>query len=157
MTIAFTMTFPWASRKKLHDYEHFYDDCFVKRQFSPELSACPKPDCEDATAMTKAISTLQAGCLTAQACADPTCADAIKAVLAAHDLCPEDKLPNNLEVALHDHEEPCEAQLCNSAEAAFDPYSQSCGADVTPTASAASGFAFLVTMLALSFAVLISP
>jgi hypothetical protein len=159
---------PTGIEKKLHDYEHFYDDCFVKRQFDAELTTCPKVDCSDATAMTKAIATLQApgNCNTTQACADTTCANAIKIVLAVHDLCPEDKLPNNLETALHDYEEPCEAQLCNTAEKAFDPYAQTCGTTTTvgPTdASAAGGFgsqtAFLVTTsLALTLAVLlISP
>merc|ERR1719213_108146 len=103
--------------------------------------------------MTEAIAVLQGGCTTTAACADKTCSDAIKIVLAVHDLCPEDKLPNNLEVALHDHEEPCEAQLCNSAPAAFDPYADTCGGapgpkSETPSASTASGFgsqeAFLV-------------
>jgi len=104
---------------------------------------------------------LQAGCLTTQACADSVCSGAIKTVLMAHDVCPEKKLPNNLEDALHNHEEPCEAQLCNTAEAAFDPYADSCGgADVSSggnDVSAASGFgsqvAFLVTTLALPLAV----
>merc|ERR1711988_1085718 len=113
--------------KKLHDYEQFYDDCYVKRQFNPSLSNCPAVDCADATAMTKAIATLQAGCKTKEACADKTCSDAIKIVLAAHDLCPESSLPNNLEDALHDYEEPCDEQLCNTAEKAFDPHTDLCG------------------------------
>jgi len=149
---------PMGIEKTLHDYEHFYDDCFIKRQFNPALSVCPKVDCSDAKALTEAIATLQAGCATAAACADSTCSDAMKVVLTAHDVCPEKDLPNNLEVALHDHEEPCEDQLCNTAEAAFDPYAESCGEeDSTPVTSAASGFgsqvAFLVTMLALPLAV----
>jgi hypothetical protein len=154
---------PTGIEKKLHDYEHFYDDCFVKRQFDPTLGKCPAVDCSDAKAMTQAIATLQTGCTTTQACADPTCAAAIKTVLMAHDVCPEENLPNNLEVALHDHEEPCEAQLCNTAEAAFDPYADPCGAVVTaPDANAASRFgsqeSFLITTLAFPLAVvLISP
>jgi len=161
---------PTGIEKKLHDYEHFYNDCFIKRQFNPSLGACPKVDCKDSKAMTQAIATLQAGCKTKTACADKTCADAIKIVLAVHDLCAESQLPNNLEVALHDHEEPCEEQLCNTAAAAFDPYADKCGASgsgstattLAPEASAAGGFgsqeAFLVTTLALPLAVLlISP
>jgi len=160
---------PTGIEKKLHDYEEFYDDCFVKRQFDPDLSACPEVDCKDSTALTKAVATLQAGCQTATACADKTCGDAIKTVLAAHDWCPESDLPNNLEDALHDHEEACEAQLCNTAEAAFDPYADSCGdmptpaptetEEAPPTASDASRFAsqaFFVTTLVASCGVLIS-
>merc|ERR1719262_250282 len=107
-----------------------HDDCFVKRQFNSALGACPTVDCNDATAMTKA-------------CADSTCSAAIKTVLMAHDVCPEENLPNNLEVALHDHEEPCETQLCNTAGGAFNPNDDPCGevaAAATPDTSAASGF-----------------
>jgi len=130
----------------------------VKRQFNPALTVCAKVDCEDSTAMTKAVATLQSGCATKQACSDQTCADAIKTVLMAHDTCPEGKLPNNLEAALHDHEEPCESVLCNTAEAAFDPYSSPCGAVTTndETASGASGFGFFMAVLALPLAVLLN-
>jgi len=151
---------PTGIEKKLHDYEHFYDDCFIKRQFNPALGACPQVDCGDATAMTKAIATLQAGCATKSACADSTCSAAIKTVLMAHDVCPEDKLPNNLEVALHDHEEPCETQLCNTAGGAFNPNDDPCGETAatanSPDTSAASGFGsqetFFVATLALPLA-----
>jgi len=154
---------PTDIEKKLHAYEHFYSDCFVKRQFDPDLTVCPKVDCNDATAMTQAIATLQAGCTTSAACADSECAKAVKIVLMAHDTCSEDLLPNNLETALHDHEEPCEAQLCNTAEEAFDPYAASCekkdGTEAKDV-SAASGFAsqkgFLVTIGVASCGVLIS-
>merc|ERR1711869_171913 len=103
--------------------------------------------------MGKAVAVLQAGCKTAAACADKTCADAMKVVLMAHDVCDEKDLPNNLEVALHDYEEPCEAQLCNSAPAAFNPYDKVCSNIPGSRTSAARGFgsqaAFLVTALAL--------
>jgi hypothetical protein len=151
---------PTGIEQKLHDYEHFYNDCYVKRQFDPDLSACPAVECADQTSMTNAVATLQAGCTTTQACADSTCSNAIKLVLAAHDLCPENVLPNNLEVALHDHEEPCEAQLCNTAGGAFDPNDVACQGTAPGTSndvSAASGFgsqkAFLVTMSMLSLVV----
>merc|ERR1719265_2507034 len=164
---------PTGIEKTLHDYEHFYDDCFVKRQFDADLGKCPAVDCSDSEAMIKAVTILQAGCITSAACADKTCADAIKVVLAAHDLCDEKKLPNNLEDALHDHEDPCEAQLCNTADAAFDPYADLCGVTdgdkkgsttakpnaIEGNASAAAGLGsqkgFLVTMLALPLAALL--
>jgi len=118
---------PADIEKALHHYEQFYDDCFILRQFDPDLSACPAVDCTDQTALTTAIQTLQDGCTTVEACADSTCAAAIKTVLMAHDTCAESQLPNNLETALHDHEDPCEAQLCNTAPAKFDPYDDCCG------------------------------
>ena len=51
-------------------------------------------------------------------------------VLAAHDTCSKNQLPDSLEDALHNYEEACEAQLCNTAGAAFDPYADSCSANV---------------------------
>jgi len=147
---------PTGIEKKLHDYEHFYEDCFVKRQFDPNLLKCPDVDCNDAQALTEAIATLQGGCTTAVTCAQATCAAAIKTVLMAHDVCPEKDLPNNLETALHDHEVPCKAVLCNSADAAFNPYSDPCAVG---TADAARGLGFrealLVTMLAVLLAVFV--
>jgi hypothetical protein len=145
---------PTGIEKKLHDYEHFYTDCFVKRQFSAALSQCPTVDCANAQAMTAAITTLQGGCKSAQLCASTACSAAIKTVLMAHDTCPENKLPNNLETALHDYEGHCAAQLCNSASAAFDPYDEKCSANVV-----SGGFGsrdnLLVTTSVLPLAVLL--
>jgi hypothetical protein len=147
---------PTGIEKKLHDYEHYYDDCFIKRQFDPKLKKCPNVDCSNSKALTEAIATLQAGCRTTQTCAEATCSAAIKTVLMAHDICPESSLPNNLETALHDHEEPCEDQLCNSGDAVFDPYDTRCKADISAASALGSWEAFLATVLALPLAVLIS-
>jgi len=123
---------PTGIEKKLHDYEHFYDDCMIKRQFSAALKVCPSVTCSDGASLTSAISALQGGnCNTTLGCADAACSAAIKTVLMAHDTCPEKSLPNNLEVALHDFEAACDAQLCNTASAAFDPYAESCSASVS--------------------------
>jgi len=144
---------PTGIEKKLHDYEHFYEDCFVKRQFDPNLLKCPDVDCNDAQALTEAIATLQGGCTTAVTCAQATCAAAIKTVLMAHDVCPEKDLPNNLETALHDHEVPCKAVLCNSADAAFNPYSDPCAVG---TADAARGLGFREALLVTTLAVILA-
>lgn len=137
----------------LHDYEHYYDDCFVERQYDENLSACPEVDCTDSVALTSAVQKLQSGCDTEELCAESECAAAIKTVLMAHDTCSEDDLPNNIETALHEHEGPCEAQLCNTASAAFNPYDQPCQVNTEKDAPA-SGFgiqeAFLVTALLLA-------
>jgi hypothetical protein len=123
---------PTGVEKKLHEYEHFYTDCHVQRQFDTSLPACAGVTCTDQTAMTNAIQTLQAGnCNSTQECQASACSDAIKLVLMAHDTCAETQLPNNLEVALHDFEDVCAAQLCNSAPAVFDAYDQNCLASVS--------------------------
>jgi len=124
---------PTNIEKDFHDYEHFYDNCMVKRQFNANLGQCPAVTCTDQTTMTNQVAALKlAGnnCNTTSGCAVKVCADAIKVVLAAHDTCSKNQLPDSLEDALHNYEEACEAQLCNTAGAAFDPYADSCSANV---------------------------
>jgi len=145
---------PADIEKTLHDYEAFYSDCFVKRQFDDHLSACPAVDCNDAAALTAAISLLTGNCLTEEACAAEDCSAAIKTVLMAHDTCPENLLPNNLETALHNHEDPCHEVLCNSASGPFDPYLDACSAEVGAASGLRSWEAFLVTTSALLLALL---
>lgn len=158
---------PMGIEKKLHDYEHFYSDCYIKRQFNPSLKACPAVVCTNAQAMTTAIATLQTAnkCNTKAKCASSDCSAAIKLVLMAHDTCSEKQLPNNLETALHDYEDHCEAELCNSASAAFDPCNEKCAGPTTAVCAKGStsseqtsgGFgskgSFLVTISALIVAV----
>jgi len=116
---------PTDIEKALHDFEHNYDDCFVKRQYNSALSACPAVTCSSQAPLNQAIVDLDAGCNTKSLCdASATCKAAIKTVLMYHDTCPEDSLPDTIERALHDYEEPCEDHLCNSASAAFDPYAE---------------------------------
>jgi len=130
---------PTDIEKTLHDYEDYYTDCFVKRQYDPDLSNCPAVDCNNAQFLSQAIQVVQGGCSTNVSCADSTCSAAIKTVLMSHDTCPEDKLPDNTEKALHDHEEPCAAQLCNSADAAFDPYDAKCVIDAVEQLAGVGG------------------
>jgi hypothetical protein len=147
---------PTGIEQKLHDYEHYYEDCFIKRQYDADLTACPAVTCGDMQALTTAANTLQGGCSTVLECQATACSNAMKTVLMAHDTCNENQLPDNIEKALHDHEEPCAAQLCNTASSAFDPYATPCTAE----ANVASGFgsleAFLVKTLALPLAMFIS-
>merc|ERR1712107_129084 len=95
------------------------------------------------------------GCATTTACAAAGCSAAIKIVLMAHDTCPENKLPNNLENALHDYEDACSAQLRNSAAAAFDPYSEKCKATTQVVSGVGGQVSLLVTTFALPLVVLL--
>jgi len=146
---------PSGIEKKLHDYEHFYTDCFVKRQFNAKLTQCAKVTCTDSVAMTNAIVTLKACAKTKAACAATACAAAVKVVLMAHDTCSEKQLPTDLETALHDYEEPCEDELCNSAAAAFDPYATKCSASTVSSGGFGSQDSLLVTTFALPLAALL--
>jgi len=147
---------PTGVEKDLHIYEHFYDDCMIKRQYNKALSNCPAVTCTDQTAMTNAIAKLQSGaCNTTLNCAMADCSAAIKVVLMAHDTCAEKQLPNNLEVALHDFEGTCAAQLCNTAGAAFDPYDDKCSAKVSSSDAVGSWHTFSMPVSILPLAALV--
>jgi hypothetical protein len=153
---------PTNIEQALHDFEHNYDDCFIKRQYNAALSACPAVTCTDQTPLNNAIVALGNGCNTKTLCdSTATCKDAIKKVLMYHDICPEDSLPDTIERALHDYEEPCEDQLCNSAPAAFDPYadvsdsSEYCVGKISSRAVGSQDSLFFAA-LALPLAVLMS-
>jgi hypothetical protein len=114
---------PEDMEKLMHDYEHYYDDCIIPRQYNPSLGDCtPVKDsegrCKDKQAMTDAIAKLDADCGTS--CADAACVSTIQLVLMAHDTCPEEDLPEAIEYSLHDHEVVCENYLCNSATEMID-------------------------------------
>merc|ERR1712070_208773 len=60
---------PAGIEKLLHDYEHYYDDCIVARQFNPALGQCPEVDCNNQASLTNAANTLEQCATTAEACA----------------------------------------------------------------------------------------
>jgi len=49
---------PTSVEKRLHFYEGFYDDCFIKRQHDPELDACPEVACADEKGLRAAMDDL---------------------------------------------------------------------------------------------------
>jgi len=136
---------PTDIEKDLHVYEEFYQDCFIKRQYDSGLSNCPAVTC-GGNEVTTAVSKLNACGTSPTACAQTDCSAAMKTVLMAHDTCPEDTLPDNLEKSLHDHEVFCAAELCNSAEAAFDPYDDPCSAETSGGATRQPAF-LVMTLL----------
>jgi len=116
---------PEAAEKVLHDFEDVYEDCWIPRQYDPELQNCPEVQCDDSDLFTKAAETLEsAGC--SSACDSDECKTAIQTILMGHDTCDEDALPIVVEKALHDYEDACEAVLCNSGTTTYDPSKESC-------------------------------
>jgi len=149
---------PADIEKILHEYEIFYQDCFIRRQYDPDLAQCPAVTCSNEQSLSDATATLLACEKTTAACAaGSTCASAVKTVLMAHDTCPEKNLPDDLEQGLHNYEDPCAAELCNAGvTAVFDAYAQQCTAETSGASGFESHGIFLVTTLTLSLAVLFS-
>ena len=110
---------PLLVETKIHDYESFYEDCEIRRQFDSDLDACPTIDCNNIlTDMGNIVTEMsEANCDTT--CSSATCKEKYQKMLTAHDTCEEDELPTALETTLHDYEEACEANLCNTSPAAF--------------------------------------
>ena len=98
----------------IHDFEQYYDDCEISRQYDSSLEDCPAVSCPNVlTDLANANETLTSNnCGTD--CSSATCKDTFQRVLMAHDTCEENQLPTNLEVGLHSFEHSCEANLCNS-------------------------------------------
>merc|ERR1711953_547133 len=134
---------PAGLEKKLHAWEAYYTDCKIKRQYNPDLVACPAAKCDGYKQLQDITAKLFTdGCDNKSTCDSSTeCQAGIKDVLIAHDDCPESALPNFLEMALHDHEDSCADHLCNhpGTTAVFDPYDEPCSAEASD-ASDASGF-----------------
>ena len=116
---------PPAAEKALHDYEDFYEDCHIPRQYDVSLPNCASVSCKNPQLFLDAVSTLKANnCNTT--CTSNICTTAIQTVLMGHDTCEEDELPQSAEEALHDYEEVCEDQLCNTVTKIYDPEEEHC-------------------------------
>jgi hypothetical protein len=147
---------PIGLEKKLHAWEAYYTDCKIKRQYNPALGACPQAKCDSYTTLQDITAKLFIdGCDNKAICdSSAECKAGIKDVLIAHDDCPESKLPNFLEMALHDHEDSCADHLCNhpTTKAVFNPFDEPCSAEASD-ASDASGFRSPAALLVITSAV----
>ena len=119
---------PAAAEKALHDFEDYYEDCEIARQYDSKLTNCPQVDCHDRKAFTDAADVL-ANNQCNVTCNSNICKGAIRTVLMAHDTCDEDDVPESVEKALHDYEEACEDYLCNSRTKVYDPRTEVCPGD----------------------------
>merc|ERR1711959_179403 len=117
---------PESNEKAIHDFEEKYEDCFIPRQFNPDLSACPKVDCKASDSFTKAAETLAASACDTS-CASDECKTAFQTILSGHDNCEEDDLPSGVEKALHDYEDACKDVLCNTRSTPYNPDEEVCG------------------------------
>ncbi len=104
---------------ELHEFEAFYDDCYIKRQFDSDLSSCPKIECSDALTTDKDIVTEMETNTCNTDCSSNACKTRFQRMLMYHDTCGENQMPTNLEQGMHTYEAKCESNLCNTAEAEF--------------------------------------
>jgi hypothetical protein len=127
---------PLTVETKIHDYESFYEDCEIRRQFDSDLLACPTIDCNNIlTDMGNIVTEMsEANCNTD--CSSATCKEKYQKMLMAHDTCEEDQLPTALEKTLHDLEEACENNLCNTSPAVFTLDTSVCSPPPSPATKA---------------------
>ena len=138
---------PASLETTLHDYENFYEDCEVARQFDDDLSPCPAVTCSTAKDDLASVTTdLQTATCNTD-CSSATCKTLFQKVLMAHDSCEEDELPSAIEKTLHDYEEKCENQFCNSASKAFTLDDGTCPAHSGAAAQRALSLAAIVAAI----------
>ena len=133
----------------IHDFEEFYEDCAIARQYDASLKPCPAVACATAkTSLAKADETMKNNSCSAS-CKSKTCSDTFKQIVRAHDDCDESLLPTAVEKALHDYEDACENELCNIVEKEFSldfstcPAVSGARANAAGAALLAAGAAFL--------------
>ena len=140
---------PGALGHTIHEFENFYDDCKIARQFDASLKMCPTVACASAsTSLATADQTLATNNCSSS-CTSEICSTTFQQIVRAHDTCNEDALPAAVEKALHSYEEICEDQLCNVVEKEFNLDFSTCPADSGTRANVAgatllaAGAAFL--------------
>ena len=110
---------PHDVEHELHDFEAYYEDCHVKRQFDSDLSSCPAVDCSNVLTTDGNIVAEMGSYNCNDDCSSNECKTRFQKMLMFHDTCAENQLPTDLEKGMHDYEENCESHLCNTASAAF--------------------------------------
>ena len=108
----------------IHQYEDFCLNCEAGSQYNATLPPCGQPTCDDTTQAVAAFETLNTTC-TAEGGPGSCCTTteqqaAWKVVLAAHDLCDHDDVPEYIEHGKHDFEEACEDHGCNIGDEGYD-------------------------------------
>ena len=111
---------PHEVEHELHEFEAFYEDCDIKRQYDSDLSSCPAlASCSNALTTDKEIVTEMEDNTCNTDCSSNACKTRYQKMLMYRDTCAEDQMPTNLEQGVHIYEEKCESHLCNTASAVF--------------------------------------
>jgi len=116
--------------KFLHDWEAYCIQCQIFRGHDKDLETCPMVDCEKPKAATDAKDLLVAKCTKdtgdgleageGSCCTTDETKLAFRTVIAYHDLCAHDDIPQGVEEAVHDYEHACEKYMCNVVKSGYD-------------------------------------
>ena len=124
---------PREVKDELHEFEAFYEDCHIKRQFVSGLSSCPAlASCSNALTTDKEIVTEMEDNTCNDDCSSNACKTRFQKMLMYHDTCDVDQVPTGFEQAVHKYEEKCEAHLCNTATALFTLDMSVCSSSAAP-------------------------
>ena len=111
---------PREVKDEFHEFEAFYEDCHIKRQFVSGLSSCPAlASCSNALTTDKEIVTEMEDNTCNTNCSSNACKTRFQKMLMYHDTCAEDHMPTRLEQGVHDYEVNCTSHLCNTADGVF--------------------------------------
>lgn len=143
---------PEEIEKEIHEFEGFYTDCQIEREWYTLGGVCDEVHCEESgtkAELTDAINALETNnCnATASSCKEKkACKDAFQKILMAHDTCDHDDVPTEIEKALHDYEDACDSIRCNTATKAEAENSLICSG----AAAATTRGAFLLAAIAVA-------
>ena len=133
-----------AQDELVHNYEAACPMCEIFRAYDASVPDCVQPTCADvATADAAAAVLTDAGCVddggAGTCCRDDAEIAAFRTVLAYHDMCDHDDVPQSIEMAKHDFGMACEAFSCNLQEEGYA--GDVCATAVAETVSGEMSFA----------------
>ena len=90
-----------AEETLFHEWESSCLGCAIARQYDPAVASCPVVDCSNTTAAEVAHAVLADACTPNGACCQTTATqEAFHVMMAYHDICDHDDVPNYVEVAV---------------------------------------------------------
>lgn len=116
----------------VHDWEDVCMSCAISRGYEAGLFSCPTVDCSDSGIAEAAVYVLNTTCTpmpnvpgelqgeATSCCSNPLSQGAFRTVIAYHDLCDHDDVPEFVEDALHFYEHECEMHFCNAVDASYN-------------------------------------
>lgn len=96
-----------------HDFDEVCTSCDINRRFVEGASACPTPNCDDASGNEAYVFLVENSCSTGCS-ANTDCVEKYETLRSVHDQCDRDVLSTAAEKGLHDFEEFCFDVICNA-------------------------------------------
>lgn len=120
----------------VHAFENDCTNCLIFRKHKAGNPKCyfeaheKEAQCKDTTATTQALATLEAECdkrtiekggsEEGACCESDLTIGAFATIVAYHDLCDPNDVPEKVEIAFHDYEHQCADHMCNAVDAKYD-------------------------------------